>query len=77
MSQRIAVVTGGIGGLGTAICLHLARSGAHVIAADLAGRSERIAAFKTETAAFAEHIAFEPVDVTDDASCADLARRVG
>ena len=77
MSQRIAVVTGGIGGLGTAICLHLARSGTHVIAADLPGRSERIAAFKTETAACAERITFEPLDVTDDASCADLARRVG
>ncbi len=77
MSQRIAVVTGGIGGLGTAICLHLARTGTRVIAADLPGRSERIAAFRAETAAFADHVAFEPVDVTDDASCADLARRVG
>ena len=77
MSQRIAVVTGGIGGLGTAICLHLARMGTRVIAADLPGRSERIAAFRAETAAFADHVAFEPVDVTDDASCADLAHRVG
>ena len=76
MSQRIAVVTGGIGGLGTAICLHLARMGTQVIAADLPGRSERIAAFRAETAAFAGQIAFEPVDVADDASCADLARRV-
>ncbi len=76
MSQRIAVVTGGIGGLGTAICRHLARSGTQVIAADLPGRSERIAAFRAETAAHAGNITFEPLDVTDDASCADLARRV-
>jgi len=43
MTQRIALVTGGIGGLGTEICKHLARSGRRVVAADLASRSERVA----------------------------------
>ena len=35
MTQRIAVVTGGLGGLGLAICQALANAGRKVIAADL------------------------------------------
>ncbi|HQX25992.1 MAG TPA: SDR family NAD(P)-dependent oxidoreductase, partial [Pseudomonadota bacterium] len=38
MTTRTAVVTGGLGGLGTEICKHLARAGRKVVAADLAGR---------------------------------------
>ena len=38
MNKRIALVTGGIGGLGTEICKHLARSGRTVVACDLASR---------------------------------------
>jgi cobaltochelatase CobN len=37
MTQRIAVVTGGLGGLGLAICQALANAGRKVIAADLPG----------------------------------------
>ena len=39
MTTRTAVVTGGLGGLGTEICKHLARAGRKVVAADLAGRA--------------------------------------
>ena len=35
LSGRVAVVTGGTGGIGTAIVARLARQGADVIAADL------------------------------------------
>ena len=45
MNKRVAVVTGGIGGLGTEICKALARVGCTVIAADLGARVERIAEF--------------------------------
>ncbi len=45
MSTRIAVVTGGIGGIGTAICRALAASGRTVIAADLAGHDDAEARF--------------------------------
>ena len=41
MSQRVAIVTGGIGGLGSAICRKLAESGRIVIAADL-GKSQHL-----------------------------------
>lgn len=70
MSKRVAVVTGGIGGLGTEICKYLARSGRKVVAGDLVARSERIDAFRAETAEFGEDIAFEPLNVADFATCA-------
>ena len=76
MSKRIALVTGGIGGLGTEICKYLARSGRKVIAADLASRSERVAAFKEEMAEFGEDVLFEPLNVTDFGACAETIRRI-
>ena len=76
MAQRIALVTGGIGGLGTEICRHLARSGHKVIAADLGTRADRIAEFRAEIAEFAEQIHFEPLNVTDIDGCAALVKGV-
>ncbi|HZP68132.1 MAG TPA: acetoacetyl-CoA reductase [Rudaea sp.] len=70
MTQRVALVTGGIGGLGSEICKHLARSGRRVVAADLASRTERVAEFEREIADFAGTIAFEPINVGDFAACA-------
>ncbi|TDR40801.1 3-oxoacyl-[acyl-carrier-protein] reductase [Tahibacter aquaticus] len=74
MSQRVAIVSGGIGGLGTEICRHLAGSGHVVIAADLATRSERLAAFRAETADLAAQIEFAALDIADFDSCAELIR---
>jgi acetoacetyl-CoA reductase len=76
MSKRVAIVTGGIGGLGTEICKNLARAGAIVIAADLAERSERIAEFKNETQELGDQISFEPLNIADFNDCAALVRRV-
>jgi acetoacetyl-CoA reductase len=76
MSKRVAIVTGGIGGLGTEICKYLARSGRKVIAADLASRTERVAAFREEMAEFGEDVLFEPLNVADFRSCADTIRRI-
>ena len=76
MSQRIAVVTGGIGGLGTEICRHLVRSGRKVIAADLGTRQERIDAFRGEVADLGDSIQFEPLDVADFDGAEALVRRV-
>lgn len=72
VTQRHAVVTGGIGGLGTEICRSLARAGCQVIAVDLAARADRIAAFHTEVAGFAEAITFAAADVSDFNNCAQL-----
>jgi acetoacetyl-CoA reductase len=74
MSKRIAVVTGGIGGLGTEICKHLAQAGHTVIAADLASREDRIAAFRNDMQAY--DVRFEPADVGDFESCAALVHRI-
>ena len=63
MSQRLAVVTGGIGGLGTEICRHLARAGRRVIAVDLGHQDERIAQFQQAVAEFGDAIGFQALDV--------------
>ncbi|MEO9078764.1 MAG: acetoacetyl-CoA reductase [Rhodanobacter sp.] len=75
-SKRVAIVTGGIGGLGTAICRHLAQSGRQVIAVDLAAREERIEGFRRELADLESAVAFEPVDVSDFDSCHRLTESV-
>ena len=74
MSQRVALVTGGIGGLGTEICKHLARSGRRVVAADLGSRTERVAEFQREVAGFPEQIVFEPINVGDFEACSAAIR---
>jgi acetoacetyl-CoA reductase len=74
MSKRVAVVTGGIGGLGTGICNALARAGRRVIAADLGGREERIAEFRQSVEG--RDIHFEPVDVSDFDACGALVRKI-
>ncbi len=74
--KRVAVVTGGIGGLGTEICRHLAQAGRQVVAVDLAAREERVQQFHADLADVAEAIAFEPVDVTDFNSCQQLISRI-
>ncbi|WCE03568.1 acetoacetyl-CoA reductase [Pseudoxanthomonas sp. JBR18] len=73
MTQRIALVTGGIGGLGTAICRALTDAGHRVIATDLPAAPERVAAFSDATGGA---VRFEPADVSDQAQCADLIARV-
>jgi len=75
MKQRIALVTGGIGGLGTEICKHLAHAGCIVIAADLGSRPERLAEFRLEVADTPQ-IYFEPFNVADFDACAALIQRV-
>jgi len=76
MKQRIAMVTGGIGGLGTEICKFLARAGRLVIAADLGTRTQRLAEFRQEIGDFEEQIQFEPFNVADFDDCAALIKRV-
>ncbi len=76
MTQRIAVVTGGIGGLGTAICRRLADSGRRVIAADLGSREERVDQFRREVSSYGEQIEFAAVNVGDFEDCRRLIGEV-
>ena len=81
MNPRIALVTGGIGGLGTEICRHLAGSGHHVIAADLGSRSERVEQFRKDVEDLGDTVQFEALDVANHAECgnalADIEARHG
>ena len=70
MATRIAVVSGGTGGLGTAICVALARQGCKVFAADIAGAPARDEAFRAATAG--HDVAAVALDVTDFDACAAL-----
>lgn len=70
--RRTAVVTGGIGGLGTAICRSLARHGHRVVAVDLDRRLESVDALAAGRDA--PGIGFAAVDVGDFDACAAFAR---
>lgn len=76
MTKRVAVVTGGIGGLGTAICKQLARDGRQVIAADLGNRQERLVAFREETKEYDGSIVFAPADVGSYEHCDSLVKHL-
>lgn len=72
-TRRVAVVSGGMGGLGRAICIALADAGCRVVAADLPG-AERQAAF--EAAIGGRAIGTATLDVTDFDACRALVARV-
>ncbi len=74
--DKVAVVTGGIGGLGTAMCRALAQAGRTVVAAYYPAQEEQAGDWREARRAegFALHV--YPVDVADFDSCAELAAQV-
>jgi acetoacetyl-CoA reductase len=73
MQSKTALVTGGMGGIGTAICQYLAGEGARVIASYHRGRNHEAAiAWREEQYRLGYDIAISYVDVSDFQSCANM-----
>jgi acetoacetyl-CoA reductase len=75
MAQRVAVVTGGMGGLGEAICIKLAQMGYKVIATYSPGNTKS-ADWQKDMKARGFEIHAVPVDVADYDSCQKAAARI-
>ncbi|MDX1607093.1 MAG: acetoacetyl-CoA reductase [Candidatus Competibacterales bacterium] len=76
MSNRIAVVTGGIGGLGTAMCRGLHDQGRTVVAAYYPAEEMEAMKWRERQLGQGYDIAVFPVDVTDYESCRIMAQQI-
>lgn len=74
--SRVALVTGGIGGIGTAICIRLAKDGHRVIANHHPAESEAAAAWQKARAAEGLEIAVVAADVTSFDECARMVHEI-
>ncbi|MFM8454818.1 MAG: acetoacetyl-CoA reductase [Gammaproteobacteria bacterium] len=75
--QRIALVTGGTGGIGTEICKHLAKQGAKVIAGYNKGGSDvQAKAWQKEQAEAGFEFGIAYADVSNFESCAVLVEEI-
>ncbi len=75
MTQRIAVVTGGMGGLGEYICMRLADQGCKVVATHSPG-NKKVAEWTAEMKAKGYSFYTVGVDVADYESCAAAMQQV-
>ncbi len=74
--NRIAVVTGGIGGLGTAICRDLARQDRHVISTYRPVNHDKALEWQEERRKEGFDIAIYEADVADFDSCKEMISKV-
>ena len=74
--SRLAVVTGGIGGLGTAMCKALVQQGRRVVATYYPFQEEQAREWQESRQAEGFTVSVYPVDVADFDSCAELAAQV-
>lgn len=75
MTKRIAVVTGGMGGIGQAICRELHNQGYRVIAA-YHRSNEAAISWQQEQAKEGFQFDITPVNVTDFESCAAMVKKI-
>jgi acetoacetyl-CoA reductase len=76
MSKRIALVTGGIGGIGTAICRQLARDGCTVVANHIAQEAEKAQTWLAENRAAGFDVHLAEGDVSNFESCTAMAAKI-
>ncbi len=76
MTKKIAVVTGGTGGLGTAACRALCQQGRRVVATYFDGDQENAAAWQQNMQEQSFEVAVYPVNISDFASCQELIARI-
>ncbi len=75
MAARVALVTGGMGGIGEAICVRLATAGHKVVTTYSPGNTKSDAWLKAMKSAGHEFSAY-PVDVTDFDACQKAAAKI-
>ncbi len=73
---RVALVTGGLSGIGTAICKKLAEAGHRVVATHLACEEQATRKWRADRRAEGYEIALVECDVTSFESCARMTERV-
>jgi acetoacetyl-CoA reductase len=77
MKKRIALVTGGVGGIGTAISIALAKQGFFVVANFVVAGSDAPWRAAMQAAGFSENeAACMQADVTDFAACGEMIRTI-
>ena len=77
MENKTALVTGGMGGIGTAICQHLAKQGARIIASYNRGGDHQAAClWQEEMKSQGNKIDISYVDVADFNSCAKMIQDI-
>ena len=74
-TQRVAIVTGGMGGLGEAICMKLAKMGIKVVVT-YSPTNSKSAEWLAEMATNGFKFHAYAVDVADDKSCADAVAKI-
>lgn len=76
MANRLALVTGGNGGIGTEICKQLAGAGYKVVTTCVDAEKENIAGWQAERKAEGFDIDYVECNVADFDSCAAMAKQV-
>ena len=76
MSEKIALITGGTGGIGTAVCRELADKGCTVIAAYYPPEESVAEKWQSDNRALGYEFVIMPVDVADYSSAQELVENV-
>jgi acetoacetyl-CoA reductase len=76
VTSRLALVTGGTGGIGTEVCRRLAAAGHCVITTHLARETELAEEWRRDRAAEGLEVALAECDVASFDACAAMARRL-